>query len=302
MSDCPICKKEDASIVQIPRFAKKRVDCKSCGIFDISDIAIADFPCSLDENKRFILSGLCREYSDYYEPLLIKTDIVEDLLTNVNLPNTPLEKIDKILQYVHLRSTTAGSLIQISAIEYPIAYCKGPDELSFLLSKIVELGYLETLPLEKYYEKYRLTINGWKKIIKISSASRNLKQAFIAMWFSDETKEIWENGYEKALKEVDYIPIKINLVEHNEKIDDRIIAEIRKSRLLIADFTGNRGGVYFEAGFAMGLNIPVIWTCKKGHTNELHFDTRQYNHIIYETSEELREKLISRIEATLPGM
>jgi len=51
-------------------------------------------------------------------------------------------------------------------------------------------------------------------------------------------------------------------VHHNEKICDKIVSEIRKSRLLVADFTDNRGGVYFEAGFAMGLSIPVIWMCR----------------------------------------
>ena len=48
---------------------------------------------------------------------------------------------------------------------------------------------------------------------------------------------------------------------------DRILAEIRKSKFVVADFTscgeciacdkcehiGARGGVYFEAGFALGL-------------------------------------------------
>ncbi len=34
-------------------------------------------------------------------------------------------------------------------------------------------------------------------------------------------------------------------------------------RFMIADFTGHRGGVYFEAGFAHGLGIPVIWTCRE---------------------------------------
>ena len=42
------------------------------------------------------------------------------------------------------------------------------------------------------------------------------------------------------------------------KIDDEIVAEIRRSKFIIADFShgsdGARGGVYFEAGFAHGLS------------------------------------------------
>lgn len=80
---------------------------------------------------------------------------------------------------------------------------------------------------------------------------------------------------------------------------DQIIAEIRRSKFLIADFTGHRGGVYFEAGFALGLGLPVIWTCRKDNLENLHFDIRQYNFIDWETGEELQERLTNRIQATI---
>jgi nucleoside 2-deoxyribosyltransferase len=69
----------------------------------------------------------------------------------------------------------------------------------------------------------------------------------------------------------------------------------------VADFTGHRGGVYYEAGFALGLGRPVIWTCHKDHLTQAHFDTRQYNHIEWSDSRELRERLRNRILATIPG-
>jgi len=72
--------------------------------------------------------------------------------------------------------------------------------------------------------------------------------------------------------------------------------------------TGQRGGVYYEAGFARGLNIPVIWTIqdrfiKKGNdevpeVETIHFDTRQYNFIVWKDAADLKEKLIIRIRAT----
>ena len=106
-----------------------------------------------------------------------------------------------------------------------------------------------------------------------------------------------------ALEEMDYKPVWMKVIEHNGKIDDRIIAEIRRSGLVISDFTGNRGGVYYEAGFAQGLGIPVIWMCKNDpeELKNLHFDTRQYNHILWENAGDLKEKLINRIGAKFPG-
>jgi len=88
-------------------------------------------------------------------------------------------------------------------------------------------------------------------------------------------------------------------VEHINRIDDEIIAHIKAASFVVADFTGHRGGVYFEAGFALGLDLPVIWCCRKDHLAELHFDIRQYNCIDWETPDELSMRLQNRIEATI---
>ena len=95
--------------------------------------------------------------------------------------------------------------------------------------------------------------------------------------------------------------MRMDLKEHNQKICDAIIAEIRRSRFLVADFTGHRGGVYFEAGYALGLGIPVIWTCREDELADTHFDTRQYNHVVWKNEKDLFEKLKRRIEATIPA-
>jgi hypothetical protein len=68
---------------------------------------------------------------------------------------------------------------------------------------------------------------------------------------------------------------------------------------MVADFTHHRNGVYFEAGFGMGLGKPVVWTCRQDHMAAAHFDTRPYNHVLWETPQDLREKLALRIRATV---
>jgi nucleoside 2-deoxyribosyltransferase len=88
-------------------------------------------------------------------------------------------------------------------------------------------------------------------------------------------------------------------VEHVNRIDDEILSKIRQSKFLVADFTGQRLGVYFEAGFMLGLGRPVIWVCSKSDFAKVHFDTRQYNTIVYENTDELKKRLQFRIEAIL---
>ena len=124
------------------------------------------------------------------------------------------------------------------------------------------------------------------------------------MWFDEDMNDIYDKVIQPAIEEMGYKSMRIDKKEHNNKIDDEIIAEIKRSRFLIADFSydkkkGIRGGVYYEAGFAHGLGIPVTFTCHKNDESELHFDTRQFNHIIWENAEGLKEKLKHRIGATL---
>ena len=171
--------------------------------------------------------------------------------------------------------------------------------MAYLLKKLEEINLLDNLD----GFNYRLTINGWRHLIDAKKTQPISNQAFVAMWFAEKMNAAWNDGFSLALNETGYKPIRVDLVQHNDKICDRIIAEIRRSDLLVADVTKGRRGVYFEAGFAMGLGIPVIWTCNEEFfkQEEPHFDTRQYNHIVWKDPVDLRVRLVDRIEATLPN-
>jgi hypothetical protein len=80
---------------------------------------------------------------------------------------------------------------------------------------------------------------------------------------------------------------------------DKVFGDIRRAPFLVADFTEHRNGVYLEAGFARGLGIPVIHTCRKDHLDKTHFDTAQFNHVVWSTAEELKTKLFHRIIASI---
>ena len=123
------------------------------------------------------------------------------------------------------------------------------------------------------------------------------------MWFDDSMRQAWQRGIAPAIRDAGYEPVRIDQQEHVNKIDDEIIAEIRRARFIVADFTqgdtGARGGVYYEAGFAHGLDIPVIFTCREDSLGKVHFDTRQYNHIVWTEPEELRQSLKNCIAAVI---
>ena len=83
----------------------------------------------------------------------------------------------------------------------------------------------------------------------------------------------------------------------DQKIDDRILGAIRRCRFVVVDMTEQRHSVYFEAGFAEGLGIPVIWTCREDElTKGLSFDARQHGHLVWRSPEQLRAELMARID------
>lgn len=182
------------------------------------------------------------------------------------------------------------------------------SDVEYLLSYLEKNGWLESDPLGPGLGPdilWRVSVEGHTRVDELEREERaqDSSQAFVAMWFHESTAEAYEEGIEPAIVEAGYEPLRIDQKEHINKIDDEIIAEIRRSRFLVADFTqgenGARGGVYYEAGFAHGIGIPVIFTCREDAVETLHFDTNHYNHIVWNTPEDLREKLRNRILAVI---
>jgi DNA-binding PadR family transcriptional regulator len=180
---------------------------------------------------------------------------------------------------------------------------KSIQELLQLLHMLEDSGFLKGSFYMGGQARVQPTVRGWQELDNLKRPRTDSAQAFVAMWFNELTSEAYTNGIEPALNTTGYKAIRIDKKEHNNKIDDEIIAEIRRSRFLIADFTCERknvrGGVYYEAGFAQGLGIPVIWTCRETSLADLHFDTRQYSHIVWKTPEDLFSQLKNRIGATV---
>ena len=174
-------------------------------------------------------------------------------------------------------------------------------EIQFFLNYLEKQGWISPPYFNGTAEVNHLTVKGYARLDKLENVTTNSSQAFVAMWFDDWMKDTYEIGIKLGIEAAGYEAKRIDRVEHINKIDDEIIAEIKRSRFVVADFThgdsGARGGVYYEAGFAHGLNIPVIFTCREDILEDIHFDTRQFNHIAWESEkpEELCKALANRI-------
>lgn len=280
-----------------------------CGTYSITDIAATELSRAI-ENKRKVANVLaqknCRGIS---VPIRITSknqgkdgdwylESVHDLISQY--PLSPLEIFDEVLINISCLVRHPSENISITKNESWYFYSFDFTSCLNLLRQLENLGYIQFHSKSLTSAIISIEINGWRKLSELKkSFGTDRKQAFVAMWFDETMDSFYRNGIKPAIEADGTKCIRIDLQEHNNKICDEIIAEIRRSNYLVADFTGNRGGVYYEAGFAYGLGIPVIWTVRQDDLASVHFDTRQYNHIVYETEEQLKERLLNRIKATI---
>lgn len=239
-----------------------------------------------------------------------------------NKPPLPVhERADRLLKHLAEESKTVGQVLCIGcegdyapnggwAPQDPLTAWTAMawseslqwEEVRFLTKYLAEQNWIEVPSIGGRWVQVNVTVEGYSHIADVS-VNRNLSQVFVAMWFDDSMNESYQSGIEQAVWDAGYKPFRIDQKEHINKIDDEIIAEIRRSRFLVADFTqgsdGARGGVYYEAGFAQGLGLPVIFTCRENSVQTLHFDTNHYNHIVWNTPEELCANLKNRILAVI---
>ncbi len=131
-------------------------------------------------------------------------------------------------------------------------------------------------------------------------------QIFIAMKFSPETNTYYENAYKTIIQSMNYAVMRIDEKEYTGSIIGEIQSEITDSVALIADLTGNRGGVYYEAGIARGLQlcnhpIKLLLTCERTFfdSEKVHFDVSGDNILLYDSVDDLKGKLKTRLEAVL---
>lgn len=256
----------------------------------------------------------------------VTTDSIRRAIVQTPLPVHV--RADRLLRYLAFQSNTIGSSVNIGRfrfdIEYPrdgygaplypeepnnprlfeaMAYTEStsPEEVYYLGNYIAEMGWAKAAHGTQYL--LELTVLGHSRVAD-EADKIDTSQAFVAMWLDDSMKPMYEEAIEPAIREAGYRPMLISQKEHINKIEDEIIAEIKRSRFVVADFTHNtrqgvRGSVYYEAGFAHGLGLPVIFATRQNQVKKLHFDTNHYPHITWTSYEDLRNQLTTRILAVI---
>jgi nucleoside 2-deoxyribosyltransferase len=245
--------------------------------------------CSIAANDK---TPLAWKYDEYYLSCTL-----DDFLKR--FPGNFMETQERSLLLLYYNYPNYGQ--QIKKFEPYHLFAKDNIGMGFILKSLIEKelisGEISQNGDGTYRLKapYQIAMQGWIQIEK-SMHSIYSKQVFVAMSFAPEMNKVRET-IRKAVEAAGLNALIIDEVEHINYIPVEIQSKIKQSGLMVADLTTQNHGAYFEAGFAMGQNIPVVWCCKDDDSENLHFDIRQYNNILWQDEEDLYKRLKNRLVA-----
>ena len=303
-------------------------DCLRCGTIKIRSTAAMAFEhLHLSPRERANMSGALRENP---QPLTTPEDV--NHLRETPTPSVG-KRADKLLFFLQKQWPTAGTVLSIdceiikklfSGLTDPVAlktqaahyrlqasicgaaWAESHSEIGFILQDYLCKTKEFLVMDEGSPRSYRISAKGWD-YLEHGNPNVESMTGFVAMSFNPEPAGLFESGIEKGLEDAGYEAIRVDKKKHLNLIDDEMLALIRKSRFIVADITEQKQGVYFEAGFAKGLGLKVIWTCEKQERDgkiegkKPHFDVNHYPILAWEKGDaslaDFRKSLQELIEA-----
>lgn len=323
---CPICGRSDCDVNLVNHKTSDSNNqpdlfysgnCSSCGWVYVSMNIVKD-KVQIGRIDKSELLGCLRRHSLIREqtgsssirPILT----IDDLREGVYQPSTPLEQVNMLIEYIAFKQESLSEYVSFdSSKDYPICFAKNKSDCLYILNSAFELGYIKGSSkkakivetniaggLILIQDAIQLTLQGWEKVQRLREQSPYSKQVFVAFRFDKEgsMKVIYDTAIKPAISDCGLEPYATLTDDHSNSITDIIIAGIRKSRFIVADVTGASQNVYYEAGFAYGLGMPVILCCQEDSwKDDMKFDTSHIKHIIWKDAADLKVKLFNRIQA-----
>jgi len=310
-TNCPFCNhaaqfKSNDALSRISSYI-----CPVCGNFMVTEKFTRFISSTLSPADKAALSGYIREMSTLdKQDITISSENYLDILNSPTIARSVSDKLKKLVLYMFRKTEGLGDEIFYNPnFDYSICYTISPAEYIALAQEAHRRGYIIMSSL-----RLQLTYEGALFAEKLTEEIQLSDSAFVAMWFSSEMLSVYDNAIKPAIESEEcgkFKAFRVDNHEHNNDITDEIIAGIKACRFMVADMTGYRGGVYYEAGFARGLGKPVIYTCRKDWFDgelprdgkpakeRIHFDINHMNIIVWDDPEELKQRIINRIRATI---
>ncbi len=298
-TNCPICNSK------AEKYTEGRdgyyFNCERCGRYFVSRSVIS--MCTYDDVKPLLpkISSWISEQNKIYD--IDTPELLTDVASKIEEQREKTIK-EKFNCFMKVLKTIPNNK-QLNINDFNYCYICDDDLVLYfekaLINKYIDGSITKVLSGYSILMFTKITFDGLEYIESLAEINKNSKNIFVAFHFTNEMQNIVDNDLKNAIEDIGFncTRVSTSTTDTDVHINDEIIGKIKSSKIVIADFTGHRNSVYFEAGYAMGLDIPVIWSCKKDEFEELSFDTRQYPHILWDTPEDLIKQIINRINAML---
>jgi len=246
---CPICARPSQKGVSIQDHAGEppvlQVICLLCGTFIISLIDLEYLETSSKE-LRLPLSCATRQGSEAGHPLTLTRANVESF-ANAHNRSRVSDNLDRLLRITAARAARPnGAALLFPDDDFTLIDCFSVAEFRWYIQWLTGDGFLVNAAAPTGKIQLTLSLVGWNHIQPLIPQEGQPGQCFVAMWFGEDVELAYEAGIVPAVEKAGFRAVRLDRKEYNNDIGDEIIAEIRNSEFMIADFTGQRPNVYYE--------------------------------------------------------
>lgn len=301
ITECPLCELEGPDSQWVRVALQIRIECKRCGRYSADIEILSGAAVRQDENLARFLPAYTRQATERGQKVTLTIEHWQELARS-HSQTSVTSNLRRLLEVIGHKTIEPGAHVTLNfSLDYPLVDVQSEEAFHYLLKALHEMGQIHLIPATAGFAEVYVKPQGWKELQMAGQMGFIPGRCFVAMWFDDCMNEACDEGFKAAIEECGFDPVLIRDVHFNDDVCDRILAEIRMAEFVVADFTGNRAGVYFEAGFAKALGRQVIFTVREDEMETVHFDTNHYNHITWKDVADLKQKLKDRIRATVAG-
>ncbi|MBS4035860.1 MAG: hypothetical protein KGZ85_15455 [Ignavibacterium sp.] len=278
--------------------------CPRCLKFVITQLIFTVTPLQDYKNWNSRLSYWIRHHQQGDRGPKIDTRNIESILQNINLPSVK-EQSNIFVSWIADKTNSPGEdVIQNMNVIASIIGAKDRNGVYYIATDLDKKGIIKAYLDSGDDFQGHLTPDGWEFVESLNEEPNKNRIAFMAMQYNDHLLDsIYKKYFKPTLNSMG-----IDLVTLDERLkagimDNQLREEIRNSHLLLVDLTHGNSGAYWEAGFAEGCKIPVVYLCERTifRENKTHFDTNHLTTVIWsvDTIKADMEILKNRIIATL---
>ncbi|NBD23399.1 hypothetical protein [Paenibacillus glycinis] len=238
--------------------------CSPSGAYGLKDDSYEPFRQLSYSDKRNmfpIISAYIREKSDCEEVVIVSFDERDAILLSPQVPLTTEEKGLRLLRYLHRHASGPDDPVVINQFSqsFNLTYSLNLQELVYIAEKLKEEGMIERIG-----STFRLTDKGWLEA-ESSASGKSLKPCFVLLpEGAEELAQAWMETVFPRLIQLGYAPklLQVEGRSPSAKPVHEAMQQVLTCKLLIADISEPEAETWMYAGYAIGNEIPVAWTCR----------------------------------------